>query len=79
MDSEEMREELESFVNQGIEEGWNGWPVKSWSFTAPQCRLAYGELEGVEPLDLTQEYSFPIWSRLDRLFQTRFQDMNRLS
>jgi hypothetical protein len=79
MDSEEMREELESFVNQGIKEGWNGWPVKDWSFATAQCRLGYGEVEGVEPLDFTQESPFPIWSRLDRLFQTRFQNMNRLS
>jgi hypothetical protein len=79
MDSEEMREELESFVNQGIEEGWGGWPVKGWSFTPVRCGMACGEMMEVNSLDPAQEYSFPIWSRLDRLFQTHFQDMNRLS
>jgi len=29
MSSEEMRVELESFVNQGLQEGWVGWPAKS--------------------------------------------------
>ncbi|MBN1360553.1 MAG: hypothetical protein JW993_08175 [Sedimentisphaerales bacterium] len=29
-----MRVDLESFVNQGITEGWRGWPVKGPS----QCR-----------------------------------------
>ncbi len=28
MSSEEMRTELESFVNKGLREGWTGWPVK---------------------------------------------------
>jgi hypothetical protein len=28
MNSEEMRNELESFVNTGLREGWNGWPLK---------------------------------------------------
>lgn len=26
MSSEEMRTELEMFVNQGLQEGWRGWP-----------------------------------------------------
>lgn len=26
MSSEEMRTELEIFVNQGLQEGWRGWP-----------------------------------------------------
>ncbi len=26
MSSEEMRTELEVFVNQGLQEGWRGWP-----------------------------------------------------
>lgn len=28
MSSEEMRVELEAFVNAGLREGWCGWPVK---------------------------------------------------
>ena len=26
LSSEEMRTELEIFVNQGLQEGWRGWP-----------------------------------------------------
>lgn len=29
MKSDEMRVELESFVNTGITQGWQGWPLKS--------------------------------------------------
>ena len=28
MSSDEMRVELESFVNEGITQGWHGWPLK---------------------------------------------------
>ncbi len=28
MSSEEMRIELERFVNTGLQEGWTGWPLK---------------------------------------------------
>ncbi len=31
MSSNEMRVELEAFVNQGILEGWQGWPLKGQS------------------------------------------------
>lgn len=29
MSTEEMRTELEIFVNEGLREGWRGWPLKS--------------------------------------------------
>lgn len=29
MSSEEMRNELEAFVNTGLREGWCGWPLKA--------------------------------------------------
>ena len=29
MSSEQMRAELEIFVNEGLREGWHGWPLKS--------------------------------------------------
>lgn len=29
MNPEEMRAELEIFVNEGLREGWQGWPLKS--------------------------------------------------
>lgn len=28
MSAEQMRMELESFVNQGLQEDWRGWPMK---------------------------------------------------
>jgi len=28
MAAEQMRMELESFVNQGLQEDWRGWPMK---------------------------------------------------
>ena len=31
MSSEEMRVELETFVNAGLQEGWSGWPLKGQS------------------------------------------------
>ena len=31
MSSEEMRNELETFVNAGLREGWRGWPLKEES------------------------------------------------
>jgi hypothetical protein len=33
MSSEEMRVELESFVNAGLREGWRGWPLKEETST----------------------------------------------
>lgn len=50
MSSEEMRIELESFVNKGLREGWTGWPVKvdscvtnrlagQWSVSPVRTRL----------------------------------------
>ena len=32
MNSEEMRIELESFVNRGLQEDWGGWPPKRGDF-----------------------------------------------
>jgi len=29
MNSEQMRTELEAFVNTGLRQGWRGWPVKA--------------------------------------------------
>ena len=28
MSAEEMRNDLETFVNQGLSQGWGGWPTK---------------------------------------------------
>jgi hypothetical protein len=40
MSSEQMRVELESFVNKGLKEGWRGWPLKS----QPPCRERFHNL-----------------------------------
>ncbi len=37
MSSEEMRTELEIFVNEGLREGWRGWPLKSGTQEARPC------------------------------------------
>ncbi len=38
MSSEEMRIELERFVNAGLEEGWHGWPRKAEDCQTPRFR-----------------------------------------
>ena len=38
MSAEEMRSDLEIFVNRGLSEGWGGWPTKG---LAP-CRTEIG-------------------------------------
>ena len=40
MSAEEMRVELESFVNQGLEKGWCGWPTKGSSSESPESGSA---------------------------------------
>ena len=37
MSSEEMRAELEIFVNEGLREGRRGWPLKSESHKVRPC------------------------------------------
>ena len=37
MSSEEMRTELEIFVNEGLREGWRGWPLKSANDKTRPC------------------------------------------
>jgi hypothetical protein len=36
MSSEEMRIELERFVNAGLQEGWHGWPRKAETCREPR-------------------------------------------
>ncbi len=73
-----MREELESFVNQGLQQGWNGWPLKGWSFDTGAGRFEM-EDRGVGFFDFTPEESFWTGKRFRRLFQAHLQDRNRLS
>jgi hypothetical protein len=37
MSAEEMRTELEMFVNEGLREGWGGWPLKQESDVGGQA------------------------------------------
>jgi hypothetical protein len=46
MSSEEMRIELETFVNVGLQEGWHGWPRKAEACQTPRFR---GPLYAVTP------------------------------
>jgi hypothetical protein len=40
MSAEEMRIELEAFVNKGLREGWCGWPLKQrWGKGRVSARL----------------------------------------
>lgn len=41
MSSEEMRFELEAFVNTGLEEGWCGWPLKEQSRKSRTSRVLH--------------------------------------
>ena len=43
MSSEQMRVELESFVNKGLKEGWRGWPLKS----QPPCLERFRNLYSI--------------------------------
>ncbi|OHB67753.1 MAG: hypothetical protein A2Y77_08160 [Planctomycetes bacterium RBG_13_62_9] len=42
MSSEEMRMELESFVNAGLREGWRGWPLKDEALEGPRFSDRFG-------------------------------------
>jgi len=41
MSAEEMRTELESFVSQGLAEGWQGWPTTRQSCSFAQWQETY--------------------------------------
>jgi len=60
MSSEEMRTELEVFVNQGLQQGWRGWPRHDSRGCSPCQRnegqngtygtdRTYGTSHGCEP------------------------------
>ena len=48
MSSDEMRIELESFVNKGLKEGWCGWPLKSQPTLAGSGQPVSSEKMNVE-------------------------------
>jgi len=59
MSSEEMRIELESFVNQGLQEGWGGWPPKSNTEKTGGGRpkaVGISPVSGVVRFDLCNDY-----------------------
>lgn len=41
-----MRLELESFINTGLQEGWDGWPAKMTMQIERNCLYAYAPDEG---------------------------------
>lgn len=49
MSAEEMRSDLEAFVNRGLSEGWCGWPMKGPS----SCRGALGIAAYATPAAVT--------------------------
>jgi hypothetical protein len=75
-----MREELESFVNKGIEEGWSGWPLKGWSFDAGECRLKYCDDNSATGLfNRAQSRPLLVGERFNRLFGVDLPDVDSLS
>jgi hypothetical protein len=80
MDSQEMREELESFVNKGIEEGWSGWPLKNWSTDGDAlrltCRMAVSTFGFLSRFG---EGMFPLDGRLSRYYDPQYGDDGLLS
>jgi hypothetical protein len=78
MSAEEMRNELETFVNRGLSEGWGGWPTKGFS----PCRADLSVASYATPTAMTQigvrqnalaHDRGPAWltrrTRLESLFQ----------
>ena len=80
MSSEEMRNELESFVNKGIREGWRGWPLKNWSFDCEGFRLTCcAEARGIGTLSRFRERFSRPTARLSPLFLSDFEGADSLS
>jgi len=46
MSSEEMRIEMEKFVNAGLREGWRGWPLKAESHESGAWSSEAGDVPG---------------------------------
>jgi hypothetical protein len=54
MSSEEMRIELEAFVNAGLREGWHGWPLKGQTGMRPAMHSRwYAAVGGTDRRDST--------------------------
>ena len=77
MNSDEMRVDLESFVNKGITEGWQGWPLKGplpcqhegiRSIYYGAATGATGSSRGVRGLAFREE------GRFGQMFGSRFRD-----
>lgn len=54
MSAEQMRSELESFVNQGLAKGWQGWPTtrhscrfERWQETYDPMSMALASWQGL--------------------------------
>jgi len=71
MSAEEMRTELESFVNQGLAEGWCGWPTTrqssrfgQWQETYHPMSMALASWQGVREGPL---YGNSRWAAVESL------------
>jgi hypothetical protein len=64
MSSEEMRIELESFVNTDLREGWRGWPLKAENHKSAVRRPQTGDACRL----LMQKHELPQALRTLRLF-----------
>ena len=52
MNADEIRLDLESFINRGLREGWRGWPVKRQKHIATEIRGLHANspmLTGLSP------------------------------
>jgi hypothetical protein len=60
MSSEDMRIELETFVNQGLEEGWCGWPTKGpWPDRRELVGARRDPLAEIRPSAVAMDWWFP--------------------
>ncbi len=60
MSAEDMRIELETFVNQGLEEGWGGWPTKGpWPDRRELVGARRDPLAGIGQSTVAMDWWFP--------------------
>ncbi|UCD50684.1 MAG: hypothetical protein JSW27_24575 [Phycisphaerales bacterium] len=67
MSAEEMRIELEAFVNQGLEEGWCGWPTKGPLPDRKELTgVSYAPVADLGHSAVPRDWWFPIWAPAPR-------------
>ncbi len=70
MDAEQMRVELESFVNKGLRKGLKGWPIKQASTQSQEALQTYCTMptalalfQGVKEGPLQVPYMGQLWGQ----------------